>query len=65
LFFAVHPAIYSIGIATLIGMVSTILIAYSLQPFLFWLLITRRVEQGKTPVLEKWIRNKQETDIEQ
>jgi predicted RND superfamily exporter protein len=65
LFFAVHPAIYSIGIATLIGMVSTILIAYSLQPFLFWLLITRRVEQGKKPVLEKWIRNKQETDIEQ
>jgi predicted RND superfamily exporter protein len=59
LFFAVHPAIYSIGVATLIGMVSTVLIAYSLQPFLFWLLITRRIEKGKTPILEKWIRNKQ------
>jgi predicted RND superfamily exporter protein len=56
LFFAVHPAIHSIGIATLIGMVSTVLIAYSLQPFLFWLLITRRIEKGKTPILEKWAR---------
>jgi predicted RND superfamily exporter protein len=67
LFFAVHPAIYSIGVATLIGMVSTIVIAYSLQPFLFWLLITSRVEQGKTPILEKWIRNKheEEPDTEQ
>jgi len=62
LFCAVHPAIHSIGIATLIGMVSTILIAYSLQPFLFWLLITRRVEKGKTPVLEKWVRKKQKPD---
>jgi predicted RND superfamily exporter protein len=62
LFFAVHPAIYSIGVATLIGMVSTVLIAYSLQPFLFWLLITRRVEKGKTPFLEKWVRNRQKTD---
>jgi predicted exporter len=57
LFFAVHPAIYSIGIATLIGMVSTVVIAYSLQPFLFWILITRRVNNGQTPILEKWIRN--------
>jgi predicted RND superfamily exporter protein len=65
LFFAVHPAIYSIGIATLIGMVSTVLIAYSLQPYLFWLLITRRIEKGKTPILEKWVRNKQKTDSKQ
>jgi predicted RND superfamily exporter protein len=65
LFFAVHPAIYSIGVTTLIGMVSTVLIAYSLQPFLFWLLITRRVEKGKTPFLEKWARNKQQSDSKQ
>jgi predicted RND superfamily exporter protein len=65
LFFAVHPAIKSIGVTTLIGMTSTVLIAYSLQPFLFWLLITRRVEKGKTPILEKWARNRQQTDIEQ
>jgi predicted RND superfamily exporter protein len=65
LFFAVHPAIHSIGVATFIGMVSTVVIAYSLQPFLFWLLITRRIEKGQTPVLEKWARNKQTTDSEQ
>ena len=35
LLFATHPAIYSIGISTLIGMSSTILITYALQPLLF------------------------------
>jgi len=35
LLFAVHPAIASIGVATLIGMGATLLIAYSLLPFLF------------------------------
>ena len=35
LLFAVHPAIRSIGLSTLIGMVSTIMISYSLQPFAF------------------------------
>lgn len=35
LLFAVHPAIKSIGIATLIGMGAVIVIAYSLLPFLF------------------------------
>lgn len=38
LIFATHPAIHSIGIITLIGMASTILITYSLQPWLFRLL---------------------------
>ena len=35
LLFAVHPAIHSIGISTLIGMSATILITYTLQPALF------------------------------
>lgn len=35
LLFAVHPAIRSIGLSTLIGMASTIMISYSLQPFVF------------------------------
>lgn len=39
LLFAVHPAIHSIGICTLIGMTSTILITYALQPLLFRLLL--------------------------
>lgn len=39
LIFARHPAIHSIGIITLIGMASTILISYSLQPWIFRILI--------------------------
>ena len=35
LLFARHPAIHSIGISTLIGMLSTVIIAYALQPCLF------------------------------
>ena len=42
LIFAKHPALSSIGVVTLIGMTSTILISYSLQPFLFRLLMTTR-----------------------
>lgn len=39
LLFAIHPAIHSIGVSTLIGMSATILITYILQPFLFhWLM---------------------------
>ncbi len=39
MFLAVHPAIRSIGISTLIGMGSTILITYTLEPFFFRLLM--------------------------
>ncbi|MDH6313461.1 putative RND superfamily exporter protein [Parabacteroides sp. PFB2-10] len=56
LLFAVHPAIQSIGIVTLIGMSATILITYSMQPFFYHLLITKRIAKGKKPILEKWIR---------
>ena len=35
LIFARHPAIRSIGIITLIGMAITILLTYSLEPFIF------------------------------
>lgn len=35
LMFATHPAISSIGLSTLIGMVSTIMITYTIEPFLF------------------------------
>ena len=37
--FAVHPAIRSIGLSTLIGMASPIMISYALQPFAFWQLM--------------------------
>jgi predicted RND superfamily exporter protein len=35
LVFARHPAIHSIGLITLIGMAATILITYSIQPWIF------------------------------
>ena len=35
LVFAAHPSIRSIGLITLIGMLSTILLTYSLEPFVF------------------------------
>ena len=35
LLFAKHPSIRSIGLSTLFGMATTIMISYSLQPFLF------------------------------
>ena len=42
LMFAKHPALSSIGVVTLIGMTSTILISYSLQPFLYRMLMKTR-----------------------
>ena len=39
LIFARHPAIHSIGLITLIGMASTILITYSIQPWIFRALV--------------------------
>ena len=51
LLFAVHPAIRSIGLCTLIGMVSTIMISYTLQPFLFWQLM-------KIPFYERSVMKK-------
>jgi predicted RND superfamily exporter protein len=47
LMFAVHPAISSIGLSTLTGMVSTMLIAYTLLPFLFNLYIKWREKRRK------------------
>ena len=47
---ATHPAIKSIGVSTLIGMVSTIMITYTLQPLFFrwvmkWPFMRNRVEK--------------------
>ncbi len=53
LLFAVHPAIRSIGLSTLIGMASTIMISYSLQPFVFWQLM--KIPFYKRSVMKKSI----------
>ena len=51
LLFAVHPAIRSIGLITLIGMASTIMISYVLQPFIFWQLM--KIPAYKRSVMKK------------
>ena len=51
LLFAVHPSIRSIGIITLIGMASTIMFSYSLQPFAFRILM-------KIPYYKKQVTKK-------
>ncbi|MCQ2200217.1 MAG: MMPL family transporter [Paludibacteraceae bacterium] len=50
LIFATHPAMKSVGVATLIGMSATVIIAYSLQPFLFYWVIKRRTRKGLAPL---------------
>lgn len=49
LIFATHPSLKSIGVITLIGMASTILITYSLQPWFFRILC-------KVPALRRSFR---------
>ena len=51
LLFAIHPAIQSIGLSTLIGMASTIMISYSLQPFAFRQLM--KIPAYKRSILKK------------
>lgn len=55
LLFAVHPAISSIGVCTLIGMASTILITYTLQPFVFRMLL-------KVPFIRKSFKVKSDAE---
>ena len=39
LFFAKHPALHSIAFASLVGMITTIMLSYTLQPNLFRLYV--------------------------
>lgn len=58
LLFAIHPAIRSIGLSTLIGMASTIMISYSLQPFAFRQLM--KIPAYKRSILSKKTWKKQQ-----
>ena len=53
LIFARHPSLHSIGIITLIGMASTILITYSLQPWLFRLLCRSKAMRQRFKIPDK------------
>lgn len=46
LLLATHPAIKSIGLATIIGMTSAVVLAYTLQPFLFRQLVRLMEKKG-------------------
>lgn len=49
LFFAKHPSLLSVAQTSVIGMLAVVLIAYTIQPFLFRLFITGRTSKGKAP----------------
>lgn len=53
LLLATHPAIKSIGLATIIGMTSAVVLAYTLQPFLFHQLVKFMLKKGWTA---KWLK---------
>lgn len=55
LLFAKHPAIASIGVSTLIGMSTSVVIAYTLQPFLFHLLVKFMLKHN---ISAKWLNDK-------
>jgi len=50
LVFAVHPALHSISVISILGMTAVVLVAYTVQPLLFRTLISGPVERGGFPV---------------
>ncbi len=55
LLLASHPALNSIGIATIIGMSSAVILAYTLQPFLYHALVKLMLRFGYKA---KWLNSK-------
>lgn len=49
LIFAQHPALYSISIMSILGMLVVVLVSYTIPPIVFRLLITRPTEKGNPP----------------
>ncbi len=50
LVFAKHPALYSISIVSLIGILITVLVAFTIQPLLFNVFIKDRAKRGYSPI---------------
>jgi len=50
LVFAKHPALYSISVISLIGILITALVAFTIQPFLFHVFIIDRAKRGYSPI---------------
>ncbi len=49
LIFAKHPAMYSLGLISLIGMAVVVLVSYTIQPLLFKLFISKQTAKGGFP----------------
>lgn len=49
LIFAKHPALYSVAVTSFVGLVAVVFVVYTIQPFLFNLLIGSRVKRGLPP----------------
>ena len=54
LLLATHPALSSIGVATIIGMSSAVVLAYTLQPFMYHALVKFMLRRG---IRAKWLGN--------
>ena len=50
LFFAKHPAIHSVSVISVLGILCVLLISIVVQPFLFNLFIQKRIENNKSPL---------------
>jgi 1-acyl-sn-glycerol-3-phosphate acyltransferase len=50
LFFAEHPAIHSIALVSVLGIVCILIISFTLQPILFDLFVQDRIERKRAPV---------------
>ncbi len=50
LIFASHPALYSIASISIIGLVSVVLIAYTFEPMLFYMLVEKKKKPRAVPV---------------
>lgn len=57
LLLASHPALSSIGIATIIGMTSALVLAYTLQPFMYHALVKFIIRKGYKV---RWLNGKRE-----
>lgn len=47
--FAKHPSLQSVSVTSIVGMFAVVLIAYTIQPLIFRLLITSRTKKGLFP----------------
>ncbi|MBL4593320.1 MAG: 1-acyl-sn-glycerol-3-phosphate acyltransferase [Flavobacteriales bacterium] len=50
LFFAKHPAIHSVSVISVLGILCVLLVSIIIQPFLFDLFIQNRIDKKKTPL---------------